>query len=134
MNILKFIGSALYGAIASYVIWLLFYWVTPWVMSFGWGGVVISIICGTFIAGAFMSLCSLILCPLSFMTDNNASKIIPTILMLFNGFSSARLAWGVDVDYTAPKIVLAITLTILAIVIYITAIQGIWAKRDDIEG
>ena len=51
MKILKFFGSFLYGAIMYYLLWLLFYWLTPYVMSMSWGW----FIAYMFIAGGFVS-------------------------------------------------------------------------------
>lgn len=36
MRFLKSVGLLFYGLIASYLLWLLFYWLTPYVMSVGW--------------------------------------------------------------------------------------------------
>lgn len=131
MEILKFLGSALYGIVVSYAIWLLFYWLTPWIMSFGWGGVSVSIICGSALVGFFMSICTLILSPMLFMINNTTSKIIPSIAMLFHGYSSARLSWGLDINYTAPKIILGITITGVALILFITALQVIWGSNKN---
>lgn len=131
MAILKFLGAALYGIISSYIIWLLFYLLTPWVMSFGWGGVIVSVLCGSILAGVFLSICTLIFSPMLLMIDNTPSKIIPSIAMLFHGYSSVMLPWRLDMNYGTPKIILGITVTGVALVLFITAIQVIWANRKD---
>lgn len=128
MKILKFIGSAILGIVISYLLWLIFHFATPWVMSFGWIGVIVSIICASFITGIFASICSWVLLPLMLMVDNFASKILPTVAMLFHGFSAARQVWGLDMEYTASKITLGIILTILVVAVFVSAIQCIWAN------
>lgn len=131
MKILSFIGSALYAVIASYLIWLLFNWVTPWVMSFGWIGVIGSVLCGSLFIGLFLSVCTLLLSPLLALINNGISKIIPLAAFLFNGFSSAMLPWRLEVVFSLPKIILGLTLTCVVLVVFITALQAIWVGKKD---
>ena len=98
-------------------------------MSFGWGGVIVGLLCGSVLVAIFISICTLVLSPMLSMIDNAVSKIIPSIAMLFHGYSSVMLPWGLDMDYTAPKIILGITITGVALVLFITALQVIWANR-----
>lgn len=129
MTLLKFIGSAFYGIIISYLIWLFFYWLTPWVMSFGWGGVIISVLCGTVLVGLFMSIWPLILSPMLFLINNTVSKIIPSTAIVFYGYSSIMLPWRLNIDYTIPKLILAVTLTGMVLIIFATALQIIWTSN-----
>lgn len=53
MKILKFAGAFLYGALMAYLMWLLFYWITPIAMLMGWGWFIVYL----FVAGGFISNC-----------------------------------------------------------------------------
>lgn len=130
MAILKFLGASIYGIVASYLIWLLFYFITPWVMSFGWGGVIVSVIAGSLLVGAFLSICALVLSPMMGMIDNTVSKIIPTLAILFYGYSSVKLPWGLELDYTLPKIILAITISGVALTVFFSALQVVWTSNS----
>lgn len=52
MKILKFAGAFLYGALMAYLMWLLFYWITPIAMLMGWGWFIVYL----FVAGGFISM------------------------------------------------------------------------------
>lgn len=124
-SILCFIGSALYGAIIPCLLWLLFYSLVPWLMSFGWTAVILYWI---FAFGLIVSLLGGIFgfayLPLLYMTSKcKAAKIIPILSTLFFGYCSIVLPWKVDIDYSLVKIVIAISLTFTILALYITSVK-----------
>lgn len=133
MKILKFFGSLLYGAIMYYLLWLLFYWLTPYVMSMSWGW----FIAYMFIAGGFVScfiaqIAYWIAIPLIFLCINckpaKYAQIVPAILF---GISSVKLPWILNMDYGILQWILGISLTIIVLIAFISLIVAPFKADED---
>lgn len=111
--ILKVLGTMTYGMLSSYLIWLFFWWITPYVMSASW----LMLILYLFLAGGFLSMIAafvagMLSVPMGFlMKDNMAAKVIYTILCLIWGYSSCALPFHLDMEFGVRQWILAIMLT-----------------------
>lgn len=119
---LKTIGSLIYGAVMYYILWLLFYWITPYIMSVSWMGFLIYL----FVAGGAISMfvgsvANIIGIPLIFLCKNcNASKYAPILFGLIFGYSSIRLPWTLDMEYGILQIILAILTSITILISFVS--------------
>lgn len=127
IGILKFIGSAVYGIIFSYLLWLAYYFVMPYIMSLSKGvAIIIYVFAGTLITGLFISACALLLIPLLIMATHWISKILPLIALLCFGYASIMLPWEFDINYNSMNIAIGIFMDISIAVMYISIITGLF--------
>ena len=125
---LCFFGSAVYGLVASYLIWLMFHFFIPWFMSFGWTALIIYAGLFSIITGG---LSSIIAMPIYLMSNGrNYCKWIPIICFVFFGFSACRLPWGLDMEYTSVKYIMGVALSITIVSIYIGLIWALFHDTD----
>lgn len=131
------LGSVLYSVIAGYLIWLLFFFLTDWSMSFGLLGISIIIALGFTLVGGFIAvLVNLIIAPLAMMlaVSPNARWLSILSMGLF-GFSTIIMPWRAVVWANAYNIIMAVLLSIMALVmfgVYIVTIYNIkeFAEND----
>lgn len=122
--LLQCVGSLVYGTIASYLLWLFFWWITPYIMSVGWFLFFVYII----LAGGFVSILigainSLLAIPMMFLVkDNIVSKIICSLLFGYFLIQSICLPWQLDMQYGLLQWIIAISLTIIFAISFISMI------------
>lgn len=133
MKILKIFGSLLYGTVMYYLLWLLFYWLTPYVMGLSWALLILYVI----FAGGFLTLfITQISCwigfPLVLICNSyklaKYGQIIPGIL---SGISSIRLPWMLDMDYGILQWILGISLTNIILVTFISLMTAPFKVDED---
>lgn len=124
MKFLKVIGALFYGVIMYYLLWLLFYWIVPIVMSMGWGWFILYIlIAGGAISAFVSSISNLLIMPLILLSrDSNVVKYISAVVGLFFGYSAIKLPWSIDGQYDIIHWIWGISLTITILIIFITQI------------
>ena len=121
MKALKFLGSAAYGAVIYYLMYLLFYWLVPVVISLSWGWFVALLLFG----GGFLFMFaaaggSFLAMPIAMMSAKcNAAKYPPLLFGVFFAYQTVKLPWMLDMDYDALRTVWAVTLTIAILVCFI---------------
>ncbi|MDR0938513.1 MAG: hypothetical protein LBN29_04010 [Mediterranea sp.] len=116
-----FLGAAVYGIVAAYLLWLVFYFLSPWLMSFGWLAVILYVIFALGLIGGLIGwIASLIWAPLLLLLRNSwpISKVIPVIALILFGISAIILPWRMDMGYSLVKIVIAISLSITALITF----------------
>lgn len=135
MKVLKFLGSIVYGAIVYYLIWLFFYWITPYVMGLGWLGFIVYMLIGSLLLKGITSfLISLTHVPLIFLIKGcKAAKYPPMIIAAFFGFSSVRLPWGYDMEYGFLQWLLAISLTFFYLLTFIGVMKCAFEMDGDLD-
>lgn len=131
MSVLKFLGAAIYGIIFSYLIWLLFYFLIPWLMGYAWTAVILFLILGTTITGILISFYSVLLSPLTLLVNNTVSKIIPVLAIAFYGYSTVMLPWRLNMEYSGVKIALGALLSIDVLVLFGSALYSVWSISAD---
>lgn len=133
-KILQCAGTFVYSTVAGYLLWLLFYWITPYVMGFGWMlmfGFIF--IVGGLITPLALSANTALAYPIVFlMRDNKAARVINVFPLLFYGFSAARLPWGLDMEYGFLHYLLGISITI-TILISFGSLISLPFKFDEFE-
>lgn len=123
-KIIQCIGAAVYGSVVGYLLWLLFYWMTPYIMGVGWLLFILYLI---FASGLITGLVYAATMLLSFPTSlilkgNTAAKIINAIPLLFYGYCSVKLPWGLRMDYGALQYLIAISLSITFLIAFAATI------------
>lgn len=124
MKILKFAGAFLYGALMAYLMWLLFYWITPIAMLIGWGWFIVYLfVAGGFISMLVGSISYLLVIPIVKLSQGcKAAAYAPIPFLLFFGYSSVRLPWSLNMDYGVFQWVIGISLSITIVVAFISLI------------
>lgn len=113
-KILQCLGTVAYSTIAGYLLWLLFYWITPYIMGIGWLLFLLYIfLTGGLITGIVFSVNNLLIVPMVFlMKDNIVAKVINVLPLLYFGYSAVRLPWGLDMNYGVLQYLIGISLII----------------------
>lgn len=126
-RILCFLGSAIYGVIVGYVLWLLFGLLSAWVINWKWWAIILYIIVGNGILfGIIQSLSALLVVPLVKMGEvARHSKWLPIISLLFFGYCSAAAPWHLH-PTGFRQVVICISVCISAIEVFVPLIVGIW--------
>lgn len=120
MKVLKFLGSIVYGAIVYYLIWLFFYWITPYMMGLSWLGYAAYMAGGIFVLISMASTLGILThAPLMWLIKGcKPAKYPPMIFAAFFGFSSVKLPWSLDMEYGFLQWVLAISLTLFILLTF----------------
>ena len=129
------VGSILYSVIAGYLIWLLFFFLTNWAMTFELLGVFLTVILGFSIIGGFVSiLTNIILAPLvAMLTASPSIRWFPVIVMGLFGFSSVALPWRAVVWGNGYNIVMAVILSIMALMVFGVYVASIYKIKEITE-
>ncbi len=134
MKLLKIIGAFVYAVLASYLIWLLFHWLTPLVMSFStiWKLLLLVLVFEPIIVGLLISAAAIIATPVFMLLKNTsaAAKVLISIPFLFHCFSSARLPWLLDIPYNAIPVIIAISISISALCIFGAIVSAVFKSEE----
>lgn len=120
-KIFKCLGTLLFDAIVGYLLWLLFYWITPYIMGVGWFLFFLYIfLAGGLISCIAASINGLLSLPMSFLVkDNIVAKVINVFPLLFFGYSSVRLPWEFNMSYGVLQYIIGISLTIIILISFV---------------
>ena len=128
------IAGIVVSAIFLYLIWLLLFFVTPYVM--GINSWILAIILYLVVAPIFIFLITnigfLLSIPIVFFSSktNIFFKIIITILSLFCFISIILMPFQLDMKYTFLKIILSVYVIGISIGILSPIILGVWNKNE----
>lgn len=117
---LQCLGTLVYSLIASYLLYLLCAWITPFVMGANWLLFLVFIFVGMGIIGAIIGFASQVLAvPMVLLTSNNmVAKIINMLPFLFFGFLSVCMPWQLDIQYKFLQVLIAISLSLTYLVTF----------------
>lgn len=120
---MQFLKSVLYvilSGVIAYLTWIIFHYLTPFLMNLGWlwliiiivvlGGVLVPLI------GMLPGLLSALIIKLR--SYNIVESILVGIIVLFFAFCSARLAWTLNFDYVGKHIFVAIVQNVLVLGVF----------------
>lgn len=129
---LSFIGGFLYSIIASYLLCMVFYYLTPLLMGFGWMGFILYVIVAATSVELFIaSVASIVFYPILKLINNcKALKWFALLPILFHGYSAVAGVWRFNMTYSNIQIVIAITTTILIARLFIGLIVLILSGED----
>lgn len=127
-KIFSFLGSAIYGCIFAYVLWLLFHLITPWVMSWGWVAIIVYWLFALgLITSLLGGLSSYLFIPLYHMVSKcKIGKYIPILFLLAFGYSAIVSPWKMDIEYSFIKGFIAFSISSTAFAFFITFIVGLF--------
>lgn len=123
-KVLQCFGIAVYGTITAFLLWMLYFWATPYVMNIGWLLFILYLI----FAFGFLTALSgfvntLLMVPMAFLVKNNVvAKIINALPMLWFGYRSMLLPWGLNMDYGTLQYLLGISLSSKFVISFISLI------------
>ena len=128
-KILQCLGTAIYSTISSYLLWLLFYWLTPLLMNASW---IYIIIIGGVITMLIAPISSILVIPIMYLVKQNTiAKIINIIPFAFHGYSAIRLIWGLDGQYGILQYIIGIGLTITVFIAFLGMITMPFSMDKD---
>ena len=132
-KVLQCLGVVIASPISGYLLWLFFYWVTPYVMGIGWGLFLLYVLFASgLLFGVVGVITTLLATPITAITTGNkVAKVIYVIPMLFFGFSSLRLPWEFDMDYGFLQILLAVSLSIIVLITFICLMAAPFAVEKN---
>ncbi len=130
---LKYLGLIVVGTIIPYLFWLMFMFITPWLMDMSWGKFIMFSLFGLGIISAFVSVFAMLASFILIHLDTHwSAKVIPFLWALFYGYISFILPWRLTLDYNFLEVVIAISIDIEVLAIFITYIYGLFIKKEDI--
>lgn len=108
-KLLYFLGTLIYGALFSIIVYLLFHLLTSWLMSWGWVAVILYWIFALgFISSILSSVFAFIAIPFMYMIPKcSAARYIPMFFLITAAYNSIIEPWQLDMDYTVVKYVIA---------------------------
>lgn len=117
MKILKSIIYVLLSGVVCYLAWLIFYFLTPYIMNMSWfwmivlffvlGGSIIPLI--GFLPGLFAAIIN------TLKSGAIIEKIFCVLIGLLFAFDACRLAWIFDIDYGFKQIVFSIMQNLIVV-------------------
>lgn len=133
MKVLKFIGALIYGALIFYLIFLLFYWLTPIIMRFTWLALIVYLcLAGGFFTMFVGSIAGILIAPLCWLCRGSKfARFVHIPFGLFYGYCSIILPWCVFSDMGVLQWILAIALTITVLITFITLMVAPIMYSDD---
>ena len=122
--ILKILGTFVYSNIMSYLLWLFFYWITPYVMWAGWLLMILYfVLAGGLLTAIVSTLTTTLFVPCTLLMRNDkAAKIINAVICIFWGCSSIMLPFHLDLDFGVRQWILALMLCSTAFIAFVSLI------------
>lgn len=114
-------SSMLYCAAISYLGWSFFSWLTPYFIKMDWWMFVlyVLIIVALLSLKVFGYLATVLTKPLSFLSKNDSiTKTFSSFVFILVGVTSAKIPWRYSLEYDPLQYVIAVTLTLKAIVFF----------------
>lgn len=116
------LGSILYSIVSSYLLWLIFFFITPWAMSCGWLGVIVyTFIVSSILIGIVSGISQILMIPLLYLNFSNTSKFVNyfcSFVLLVFGLSSIALPWRAVEFWNWPNIIMAVSLSYDALMLF----------------
>lgn len=128
MKVLKFIGAVLYSLISAYIIWLVFFLLTPWLMNFGWIAVILYIIiAGGLISTMLKLFAAAVTDPLFYLIDSsNLARIFAIVVFALVGLYTLIIPWTLLGTYSFLSICIGISLTLTAFSIFTAILMTLY--------
>lgn len=124
-KILSFFGGLSYSVVVSYLMWLLFYFVTPFLMRFGWKALILYFVlaAGT-IPMLFIPLFTYAWIPIVLLIRKcKAVRFVSVIPLLLFGYSAVADVWRLDIVYSGSKVAIAIAVSVMIATLFIALIK-----------
>ena len=133
-TLFSIIASALYSFAMCAVLWVIFHYATPWILSFGWFAVILYWI---FIPGTLTvclnSLTTFMLIPLhKLRAMSRYSGLIPMLMFMAFAIVIVVMPWQMIEEYTFLRVILALSIdgTVLALFGALIMMMGRRSMRD----
>lgn len=131
-KVLAVVLSVVISFIASWLLWLIFYYAIPFVFPLQEWGIIIALLFDSVGAMFVIGVSGLLLSPIYFVKKLfNKSKYFAIPFYLFHGFSAIRLPWGLNVEYNVTEYILGVILSVGVLIAFICSIYGILADNED---
>lgn len=130
--ILKVFGAFVYSLLSAYLLWLLFCWATPHLMSANWFMLVVYLcVSGGFLTGIVLLITNVLSIPVLFLRRNNIIAKITTVpAFLLFGYSSIRLPYNPDISFSVLQWIIAISISVTAFITFVSMIGMSFIKTD----
>lgn len=131
-KVVCFLGTMLYGALFASVLYSLFHFLTPWLMSWGWTAVALYWIFALgFISSVLSTIFAFISIPFVYMIPKcKIARYIPIFFLITVAYNSIISPWQLDIEYTVVKYVIAFSISSTAFAAFLTAISILFGMDD----
>lgn len=126
---ISFIGCAVYGCAFSYLLYYIFYFATIWSMGAGAIGILYALLFGIVLIFLVGGLSVVLFAPIFRMAVNDKYLGIPAAFLAYNGISSMICPWQTGTHGEPHLVFIAIIISIVALIIYISAISFLYIHR-----
>lgn len=131
MGLVRFLGALIYSLVSSFVIWMLFNWLVPWLMSFGWLALIIYwILAGGLVGATFKYISAMITMPLFMMTaQSRLGAFAAGLVYCVAGAYTVLIPWLLPMNYRLVTVIIGVSLSLTAFSIFAGAVGRIWSRR-----
>ena len=127
---IKNVFGLAYGVLLSYLVWIVFHYLTPLVMSFGWLGLIGILVAGSIAEMFLVGMLSFAITPVMMCCSSMTMRYIVCASFVFFGISNIVEVFNLDMEYTLVKWFLAIPYIAFIGHLVITSCSGILAYSD----
>lgn len=127
-SIVRFLGAVAYALVSSFLIYLLFSWLVPWLMGFGWLALIIyCILAFGLIAATLRYVSAMITLPLLMMTaQSRLGSLLAGVVYCVAGVYTVLLPWIQGMPYRLVTVIIGVSLSLTALSIFTGAVVQIW--------
>lgn len=127
---IKNVFGLAYGILLSYLVWIMFHYLTLLIMSFGWLGLIGILVAGSTAEIFLVGVLSFAIAPVAMCCSSMAMRYIVCASFVFFGISNIVEVFNLDMEYTLVKWFLAIPYIAFIGQLVITSCSGILAYSD----
>ncbi len=130
MGIIKFLGAFAYAVLSSCMIYLVFSWLVPWLMGFGWLALIIYwLLAGGLIAATLRYICAMITLPLFMMTaQSRAGAFLAGLVYCLVGVYTVWIPWIQNMPYRLVTVIIGVSLSLTALSIFGRTVFLVWSQ------
>lgn len=130
MSIIKFLGAFAYAVLSSCMIYLVFSWLVPWLMGFGWLALIIYwLLAGGLIAATLRYISAMITLPLFMMTaQSRTGALIAGLVYCLAGVYTVLIPWMQNMPYRLVTVIIGVSLSLTAFSIFAGTVSLVWSQ------
>ncbi|MCF0172269.1 MAG: hypothetical protein HUJ91_00795 [Bacteroidales bacterium] len=128
-KVLSFVGGVIYSLLLAYLLWLIFYHVTPYIMGIKllWIMTLFIIFGAPILAYGLYLAAGIISIPLLFLSKNTKTlKYLSIIPLIVFAFSTIADPWRLSIQYNYISVILGIFIDITALYVFGMAIVALF--------
>lgn len=117
-GVLKNIFGSVYGIIFSFLIWVLFHYLTPYVVPMDFSEFIDVFIGGTIGCGLILVVVGILSIPVNYLCSSKVSRITVLAFMILNALLSVLNVFNLNIEYTPIRICISVIYSCFIAVLY----------------